>query len=557
MASGLIQPSLFALLLSTVLMPAVAAQAPNIDDALDQAQVAQAAGHFQEAAAAYAEATRLDPSIPELWANRGLMEHLAGQPALAITSFQHALAVKPGLFTALLFTGVDHAALNQPQQAVPFLEHALRLQPSNPDALIALGKSFLALGRLNQAADTLEKAVLAAPANSGAWFSLATTRLAFIDRDGGTLAKRHTESAWSKALYAEELLVQGRLGEAEVAFRQAVSGATAAERALFAAVLLRLRQDASTAAETAVSPSLQGAVSPGAPVPLAREAVDRVLAIVQPQPSAVPPCSAPRQTAANPLSRASCSYLEGDAKAAAAAVAALTTRADDPEALFWSVKANEQLSVEALSTFERLAPQSAATFDLMGDLYRRRLQPDRALDEYSRALAVDATDAPALLGSAAAYLSSGRPDQAIAVARLALQAQPESPRLNLLMGEALVAQHHFTDAQPFVERCLIAATSAANQATFAGLLPSAFALRGQIKADTGDLPGAIADLTLGLPSDADGSLSFQLSRLYRREGQTEQAKEAETRARALLTSRRARAVTAVSTSLEAAPNPNP
>lgn len=542
MASGTIQ---LVLLLAAFLLPAAA---QSLDDALGQAQTAQAAGNYAAAAAAYAQATSLDPSIPELWANRGLMEHLAGQPALAIASFEHALAAKPGLFTALLFTGVDHAALNQPRQAVPFLEHALRLQPSNADALIALGKSFLALGRLNQAADTLEKAVLAAPANSGAWFSLATTRLALIDRDGGRLAKDHGSTAWSKALYAEELLVQGRVGEAVDAFRQAAAAATPSERALFAAVLAALR--ASTTAQQPESAS----APPSAADPATADAMDRALAVLQPSGSQPPqPCANSTPTAAGQSSPA-CSYLQGDAKAAAArSAAALATRPDDPEALFWSVKANERLSVETLSEFERLAPQSAATFDLMGDLYRRRMQPDRALDEYDRALAVDASDAPALLGSAAAYLSTGRSEQAITTARLALAAQPESPRLNLLMGEALAAQHHFAEAQPFVERCLTAATTAANQGAYAGLLPSAYALRGRIKADVGDLPGAIADLTRGLPSDTDGSLSFQLSRLYRRQGQPEQARQAEAHARDLLASRRAHAVTAVGSSQEAAP----
>ena len=74
---------------------------------------------------------------------------------------------------------------------------------------------------------------------------------------------------------------------------------------------------------------------------------------------------------------------------------------------------------------------------------------------------------------------------------------------------------------------------------------SAHALLGQIKADAGDLSGAIADLSLDLPSDSDGSLSFQLSRLYRREGQLALANQAEAHPIDLLASRRAYAVTAV------------
>ncbi len=547
---------LLSVLLPVSLLPAAHAQSasasPALDDVVSRAQEAQTAGRYAEAAKVYAQATAINPAIPELWANRGLMEHLAGQPATAISSFQHALAAKPKLFTALLFTGIDYAALNQPQQAVPYLDRALRLQPTNPDALVALSSSLTSLGRLDQAASALETAVRSAPANTGAWFALATTRLAVIDRDGGRLARRFTRSAWAQALYAEELLLQGRTGEAVDTFRQAVANASPRQRSIFAAILLARRQPADLSAQGFAQGSAQG--SPQGDV--SPEALDRVLAIVQP---ANAPASAPCPATDSSASRSAaagiaCGSLQGDAtQAASAAAAGLLARPDDPEALFWSVKANERRSVEALAEFQRLAPQSAATFDLLGDLYRRRLQPDRALEEYTRALVADAHDRPALLGSAAAYLATGRPELAVSTTRSALTDRPEDPRLNLLMGEALVMQHHFTDARPFVEHALAGATTDARSGRSESLLPSAHALLGQIKADAGDLAGAIADLTLGLPSDSDGSLSFQLSRLYRRQGQKAEAEQAEAHARALLADRRSRAVTAVNNSLEATP----
>jgi hypothetical protein len=45
---------------------------------------------------------------------------------------------------------------------------------------------------------------------------------------------------------------------------------------------------------------------------------------------------------------------------------------EDPEAFYWSVKANEQRAVAALAQFESLSPHSPATYDMVGDLYRRR-----------------------------------------------------------------------------------------------------------------------------------------------------------------------------------------
>ena len=244
-------------------MGAAGMQASSAPDKLDETVAqAQAAGQYAAAASAYAKATSLDPSIPELWANRGLMEHLAGQPRSAIASFGHALAVKPNLSTAVLFTGIDFAALNQPRQAIPWLDRALRLQPANPDALLALGKSYTATGHFNEAIAALEKAVVITPASSAAWLSLAVARLALIDRDGGRLARDHATDPWTQALYAQDLLIQGRTSEAVDAFHQAAVVANPRQQAIFAALLTSSTPPQSEVPQEAITRALARASSP-------------------------------------------------------------------------------------------------------------------------------------------------------------------------------------------------------------------------------------------------------------------------------------------------------
>jgi tetratricopeptide (TPR) repeat protein len=51
-------------------------------------------------------------------------------------------------------------------------------------------------------------------------------------------------------------------------------------------------------------------------------------------------------------------------------------------------------------------------------------------------------------------------------------------------------------------------------------------LLGQIYASQGDTERAIEEYKLGLPSDDDGSVHFQLGRLYQRTGETKLAAEA-------------------------------
>lgn len=172
----------------------------------------------------------VQPGIAELWANRGLMEHFVGNPDQALASFKHALALKPTLFTPLLFTGMEYVALNKPELAVPNLKRALHLQPSNPDVLVTLGKAYSAMNDPRQAANAFQDAVGLRPQDPEGWYGLATACLAVIDRDGGRLAERHANSPWSKALYGDAMLVQGRKLEAVDAYKQAAASSSITER---------------------------------------------------------------------------------------------------------------------------------------------------------------------------------------------------------------------------------------------------------------------------------------------------------------------------------------
>src|ERR1035441_4201400 len=66
---------------------------------LAEARVAESRGDFAQAAGAYRKAVALEPSVPELWANLGLMDHESGMSAEAIQSFKQAIRLNPSLFT--------------------------------------------------------------------------------------------------------------------------------------------------------------------------------------------------------------------------------------------------------------------------------------------------------------------------------------------------------------------------------------------------------------------------------------------------------------------------
>lgn len=212
---------------------------------------------------------------------------------------------------------------------------------------------------------------------------------------------------------------------------------------------------------------------------------------------------------------ATCAYFTGNYELASNAAEALASIAPHSmTALYWSIKANERLAFIALDKFQQLEPNSARSHLLLGDIYRQRRRFDDAQAEYQKALAITPNDPAALLGLASAYFGNGDIDKTIQTTQMALNQTSDDPELNLLMGEALVSRHQYEDAEPYLLKALHAKPQ---------MLPHVHALLGQIYAEGGKTQQAIDEFKLGLPSDQDGSLHYQLARLYRKTGDTKAA----------------------------------
>jgi len=215
---------------------------------------------------------------------------------------------------------------------------------------------------------------------------------------------------------------------------------------------------------------------------------------------------------------AACSFFTGDFETASRATATVSgVSAHLSDALYWSIKANEQLAFRSLARFEQLEPNSARSHILLGDIYRQRRVYDDALNEYKKALEIEPNDPAALLGMASAYLGNDNIDKTLETLRAALPHSPDDPELNLLMAEALVSHHDIAAAEPYLYKSL----SAKSQ-----MLPHVHALLGRVYAEAGRTQDAIHELKLGAESDDDGSIHYQLARLYRQTGDSKNASDA-------------------------------
>ncbi len=485
-------------------------QAQSLEALLQRAQMEQSNGQYAAAADSYAAATARNPSSAELWANRGVMEYLAARFDHSSNSLRRSLRIKPGLFTPLLFLGKLNLQQNKPDLAMPYLNRAHMERPHDIEVLLSIGEASEKLKESRQAAAVYAEASLLAAAEPRVWFSLGVASLSLIESDGRELATAQ-QSVWSNALYADELFSQGRTVEASERYRTAISIASPTETASLSRTLEMVLQH----------PQLFP-LSPNA-----RYAVQQLSADIANHQDAhmeIGCGPAPGQVRTL-VKEAACAYWDEHIEDSAdAAGKALQQSPHDPEALYWSIKANERRAVTALARFELLAPQSPATFDMVGDLYRHQDQADKALGEYQKALLVDSHDSSALLGIAAANLAQADPTKAAEFAKRGLADRPKDPLLNQLMAEALIAQQQFSAARPFLETC-IAVTSEVPLAVHAML--------GQVDAEEGKTEEAIQQFEISLPNDRDGRLHYQISRLYRKVGRIKDAEMAEAGAKAL------------------------
>lgn len=215
---------------------------------------------------------------------------------------------------------------------------------------------------------------------------------------------------------------------------------------------------------------------------------------------------------------ASCAYFTGDYPNALRAAAKLASiPITEAQGLYWETKSAQKLATQALARASAADPGSPKLHTLLGDIHRQQKAFPDAEQEYRKALVLRPGDSGALFGLSLALLADGQNDEALAVAQAALEKNPDDPELNAVMGEILCARNDFLGAEPYLKKSLN---------TKPEFVSRVHALLGNVYAKTNRTQQAIAELKLGLPSDKDGSLHYQIARLYLKVGDTDSAKQA-------------------------------
>jgi tetratricopeptide (TPR) repeat protein len=215
---------------------------------------------------------------------------------------------------------------------------------------------------------------------------------------------------------------------------------------------------------------------------------------------------------------ATCAFYAGDFKTAVSAAKKLrASPKTTEEGLYWSILAEQRMALMALAYAGEVEPNSIRLHELLAESYRDREKYAEAEAEYKVALNLNPKEFAALVGAATNYLQEMRIDPAREVIQEALVQRPSDPEANYIMGEVLIAEHMYAEAEPYLR---------AGLAARAELVPRIHALLGQVYADQGETTQAIDEYIAGLPSDDDGSVHFQLGRLYQKVGEKDLAAKA-------------------------------
>ncbi len=445
---------------------------------------------------------------------------------------------------------------------------AEKLKPDDPQPALALGRTFHALWEPEKSERWYRRALVLAPRNGEAWYGLGLAYFGLAETAGAKLTSSFRESVYVAELTASARAEEGSLTEAIHAYRALLALKAAppqCSHTSYGFVLISHGDPAE--AEQEFRRDLESC--PAARIGMARllfesgaqekalemltdlansdregfdswlprfwEGLDTqqletrlaqlrqstgVMAVavsarlregVRYAPLLEPERPIPESGNVEDLRRfASNAFFSGRFRTAALASDRLRRKyPDDPAGWYWAVRANQKLGVAALARAGEVEPDSPRIHALLGDAYQRRKRFDEAREEYSKVLAISPDSVAGLAGLAKADYADGRLEEAQNTAQKALARSPADSEINLLMGEILVARREYADAEPYLEHSLHARPD---------LLPQAHALLGQVCARTGRPKEAIKELTQGLASDQDGSVHYQLARLYQEAG---------------------------------------
>ena len=207
---------------ATSMLQAQASGNAAVEDAFRRGATAMRAGSTAEAEAAFREAVRLAPDLPDAHLDLGLVLAREGKLDAAIASVRQALTLNPKQPGAHMFLGIFLSQSNHQDEAEAALRQELGLDPKNVEALSWLGSVELAMSHPERATAPLDQAAELAPADLNVLEARARAHSLVAEQSYRQMAKVDPDS-WQVHRVRGELDAEaGRHAEAITEFEAAI-----------------------------------------------------------------------------------------------------------------------------------------------------------------------------------------------------------------------------------------------------------------------------------------------------------------------------------------------
>ena len=144
----------------------------QVEEHFRAAQQDQQAGLLDAAEREYRTILQLQPGVPEVYADLGLIYYAQAKFGDSAQAFATAGKLKPGMRGVSLWLGIDYVKLNQSRRSIPLLREAVGLDPADKQAQSWLGTALWNAGQSTAALQQLAKAAQLFPSDLDICFVL-------------------------------------------------------------------------------------------------------------------------------------------------------------------------------------------------------------------------------------------------------------------------------------------------------------------------------------------------------------------------------------------------
>jgi len=186
------------------------------------AQQAQQQGQLDDAIAEYQQVLRIQPQLPEAYANLGLVYYAHGEFENSAKAFASVEKLRPGMRGVSLWLGIDEVKLNHPAQGAKLLRAAIRQDPKEKLAQSWLGIALWDAGQTDAALLQLRTAAAQFSNDPDFLFAAGEAYGKAVHQQTEELLEASRGTALSDRIYADVYVQERDWTKAEGHLRRAI-----------------------------------------------------------------------------------------------------------------------------------------------------------------------------------------------------------------------------------------------------------------------------------------------------------------------------------------------